>query len=74
MGKPLFERPSLELVGAHVVGSGVSELVHVGPAFLRQGATANDIAETLYNYPTLSDTYRHAATKALAENRRRASR
>jgi NAD(P) transhydrogenase len=74
MVKLLFERPSLQLAGAHVVGSGASELVHVGQAFLRQGATANDIAETLYNYPTLSDMYRHAATKALAENRRRARR
>ena len=38
-------------------------------AFLRYGATANDIAELLYNYPTLSDMYRHAALKALAEHR-----
>src|SRR5512143_1845964 len=74
MVKLVFERPSLKLVGAHVVGSGASELIHIGQAFLRQGATATDIAETLYNYPTLSDMYRHAATKALAENRRRASR
>jgi NAD(P) transhydrogenase len=74
MVKLLFERPSLKLVGAHVVGSGASELVHIGQAFLRPGATATDIAETLYNYPTLSDMYRHAATKALAEDRRRASR
>jgi NAD(P) transhydrogenase len=74
MVKLLFERPSLKLAGAHVVGAAASELVHVGQAFLRQGATATDIAETLYNYPTLSDMYRHAAVKALAENRRRASR
>jgi hypothetical protein len=40
-------------------------------AFLRSGATATEIAETLYNYPTLSDMYRHAALKALAEDRRR---
>jgi NAD(P) transhydrogenase len=56
------------------VGSGASEIVHIGQAFLRQGATATDIAETLYNYPTLSDMYRHAANKALAEDRRRSSR
>ncbi len=74
MVKLLFTRPSLQLAGAHVVGSGASELIHIGQAFLRQQATATDIAETLYNYPTLSDMYRHAATKALAENRRRASR
>jgi NAD(P) transhydrogenase len=66
--KLLFARPSLALLGVHVVGSSASELVHVGEAFLREGATAHDIAELLYNYPTLSDLYRHAATKALAED------
>jgi NAD(P) transhydrogenase len=74
MVKLLFERPALRLAGAHVVGSGASELIHIAEAFLRQGATATDIAETLYNYPTLSDMYRHAANKALAEDRKRASR
>jgi len=72
--KLLFEWPSLQLVGAHVVGTSASELVHIGEAFLHQGATANEIAETIYNYPTLSDMYRHAAVKALAEDRRRKER
>jgi NAD(P) transhydrogenase len=71
MVKLLFERPSLRLVGAHVVGAAASEIIHVGEAFLHSGATATLIAETLYNYPTLSDMYRHAALKALAEDRRR---
>jgi NAD(P) transhydrogenase len=69
--KLLFERPSLRLVGAHVVGAAASEIIHVGEAFLKAGATAAEIAETLYNYPTLSDMYRHAALKALGEDRRR---
>jgi len=72
--KLLFERPSLRLVGAHVVGTSASELIHIGEAFLSQGATATEIAETIYNYPTLSDMYRHAATKALGEDRRRRER
>ncbi len=66
MLKLVFERPSLRLVGAHVVGSAASEIIHIGQALLRSSATAHDIAETLYNYPTLSDMYRHAALKALA--------
>jgi NAD(P) transhydrogenase len=70
--KLVFERPSLRLVGAHIVGTAASELIHIGEAFLHQGATATEIAETIYNYPTLSDMYRHAAVKALAEDRRRA--
>jgi len=71
--KLVFERPSLRLVGAHIVGTSASELIHIGEAFLHQGATATEIAETIYNYPTLSDMYRHAASKALAEDRRRTS-
>ncbi len=69
--KLLFERPSLKLAGAHVVGNAASEIIHVAEAFIRHGATANDIAELLYNYPTFSDMYRHAALKALAEHSRR---
>jgi NAD(P) transhydrogenase len=69
--KLLFERPSLKLAGAHVVGNAASEIIHVAEAFLRHGATATDIAELLYNYPTFSDMYRHAALKALAEDRAR---
>jgi NAD(P) transhydrogenase len=67
MMKLLFERPSLKLVGAHVVGASASEVIHVAEAFLRSGATATDIAELIYNYPTLSDMYRHAALVALSE-------
>jgi NAD(P) transhydrogenase len=71
MLKLLFEQGSMRLLGVHVVGTSASELVHVGQAFLRAGATAWLIAETPYNYPTLSDLYRHAALKALSEHRHR---
>jgi NAD(P) transhydrogenase len=72
--KLLFEAGSLRLLGVHVIGYGASELVHVGQAFLRSEADAELIAETLFNYPTLSDLYRHAAQEALAASRRRLSR
>jgi NAD(P) transhydrogenase len=65
MLKLLFEAGSLRLVGAHMIGHGASELIHIGQAFLRASATAPQIAETLYNYPTLADLYRHAAIKAI---------
>jgi NAD(P) transhydrogenase len=69
--KLLFERDSLALRGVHIIGHTASELIHTGQAFLDADADAPHIAETLYNYPTLSDMYRHAAVKALAEDRRR---
>ena len=65
MLKLLFAQDGMTLVGVHIVGTGASELVHTGQAFLRSGTTAGEIADTLYNYPTLSDLYRHAAFDAL---------
>jgi NAD(P) transhydrogenase len=69
--KLLFDAKTLRLLGVHIVGQGASELIHTGQAFLYEGTTAAEIAETIYNYPTLSDLYRHAALSALHEVRRR---
>jgi len=70
MLKLLFAKEDLRLLGAHMIGTNATELIHIGQAFLRAGARAPQIAETLFNYPTLADLYRHAALKAiLAWNR-----
>jgi NAD(P) transhydrogenase len=63
--KLLFERDTLALRGVHIIGHIASELIHTGQAFLDANADAAHIAETLYNYPTFSDMYRHAALVAL---------
>jgi NAD(P) transhydrogenase len=63
--KLIFARDTLELVGVHIIGHTASELIHTGQAFLDARADATHIAETLYNYPTFSDMYRHAALVAL---------
>jgi NAD(P) transhydrogenase len=63
--KLLFERDTLVLRGVHIIGHSASELIHTGQAFLDANADAAHIAETLYNYPTFSDMYRHAALVAL---------
>jgi len=64
--KLLFERDTLVLRGVHIIGHSASELIHTGQAFLDADADAAHIAETLYNYPTFSDMYRHAALVALS--------
>jgi NAD(P) transhydrogenase len=69
--KLLFETESLQLLGVHVIGTSASELVHIGQAFMKGQADAWQIAETLYNYPSLSDLYRHAALEAIAAKRRK---
>ena len=65
--KLLFDAGDGRLLGVHIVGDSASELVHIGQAYLNMEATAFDIAESIYNYPTLADLYRHAAQTAAAE-------
>jgi NAD(P) transhydrogenase len=65
--KLLFDATDGRLLGVHIVGHGASELVHVGQAYLNMKATAFDIGEAIYNYPTLADMYRHAAQTAAAQ-------
>jgi len=69
--KMLCEAGDGKLLGIHVVGQAASELIHTGQAYLRMGATCYEIAGALFNYPTLSDLYRHAALEAIAAIRRR---
>jgi NAD(P) transhydrogenase len=71
MLKAVYDAQSMRLRGVHIIGSNASELIHVGQAFLRSGASAHQVAETPYNYPSLSDLYRHSAQKALGEHRKR---
>jgi len=69
--KLLCDADSGRLLGVHIVGTAASELIHIGQAYMRSGATVAQIGESLFNYPTLADLYRHAALRALAEQRRR---
>ncbi len=69
--KILFDIESMRILGVHVIGPAASELIHIGQAFFYGGVDAGKIAETLYNYPTLSDLYRHAALEGLAAKRRK---
>jgi NAD(P) transhydrogenase len=63
--KLVFDRSSRRLVGCHCVGERASELVHVGHAVLTLGGTVETFIEMVFNYPTLSETYKYAAYDAL---------
>jgi len=56
----------MRLLGVHIIGSNACELIHTGQAYLRMNATADQMANQIFNYPSLSDLYRHAALEALA--------
>jgi NAD(P) transhydrogenase len=66
MTKLVFERSSRRLVGCHCLGERASELVHVGQAVMTLEGTVDTLIEMVFNYPTLSETYKYAAYDALA--------
>ena len=61
------------VLGVHVIGTGATELVHIGQAVMAQGPGGLDFLETaVFNYPTFAESYKVAALDA--GNRIRAAR
>ena len=62
--KMLFHREDRRLLGAHAIGTGATELIHVGQAVLTLGAGLDYFLGTVFNYPTLAECYKVAALDA----------
>ena len=62
--KMLFEKHTQKLLGVHCIGTGATELVHVGQAVLKLGGGLDYFMETVFNYPTLAECYKVAAYDA----------
>jgi len=62
--KLLFHREDKRLLGVHIIGTGATELVHIGQAVLGLGAGLDYFMETVFNYPTLAECYKVAALDA----------
>ncbi len=65
MVKLVFDAGTRRLAGAHIIGDGAAELLHIGQAMITLGGTVDTLVETVFNYPTLSDCYKYAAYDAL---------
>ena len=64
MMKLLFCLADRKLLGAHIVGEGATELIHIGQAVLNLGGTVDYFVENAFNYPTLAEGYKIAALDA----------
>jgi NAD(P) transhydrogenase len=64
MLKMLFHREDHRLLGVHCIGSGATELVHIGQAVLGLGGGLDYFLRTVFNYPTLAECYKVAALDA----------
>ena len=59
--KLLFHTRTRKILGVHIIGEGASELVHIGQAVLAFGGSVDYFVETVFNYPTLAESYKTAA-------------
>jgi len=64
MLKMLFSLEDQRLLGVHVIGVGATEVIHIGQAVISLGGTLNYFVESVFNYPTLAESYKVAALDA----------
>lgn len=62
--KLLFHRENRRLLGVHAIGTGATELIHIGQAVLDLGGGLDYFLRTVFNYPTLAECYKVAALDA----------
>ncbi len=61
MVKVLEDVATKKVVGAHMVGAGVGEMIGEICVAMEFGASAEDIARTCHAHPTMSEAIREAA-------------
>lgn len=62
--KMLFHRDTRQLLGVHAIGTGATELIHIGQAIIGLGGDLDYFVRTVFNYPTLAECYKVAALDA----------
>ncbi len=65
MLKILFHPESRQVLGVHIIGTGATELIHIGQAVMALDARMNYFIDSAFNYPTLAECYRVAALNGL---------
>lgn len=65
MLKLLIHQESHAILGVHIIGTGATELVHIGQCAIAFKATAEYFVNTVFNYPTLAECYKVAAWNGL---------
>ncbi|MCA9310910.1 MAG: Si-specific NAD(P)(+) transhydrogenase [Phycisphaerales bacterium] len=61
MLKLLIHQETRQILGVHVLGSGATEIIHIGQAVMSLNGTVDYFIETVFNYPTLAECYKVAA-------------
>jgi NAD(P) transhydrogenase len=69
MLKLLVEPETHRLLGVHVFGTGATEIIHIGQAVMGCQGTVDYLVDTVFNYPTLAESYKVAALDAMNKMR-----
>jgi len=59
--KILFHRKTRKILGVHIIGTGATELVHIGQAVMAFDGTIDYFVDSVFNYPTFAECYKVAA-------------
>lgn len=62
--KLIFHRETKKILGVHAIGTGATELIHIGQAVMALGGGLDYFIQTVFNYPTLAECYKVAALDA----------
>ena len=65
--KVVRHRQTEQILGVHMFGHNVTELVASAGAFIQQKATAHDVLHTVFSHPTLSETVKEATEDSLGQ-------
>jgi NAD(P) transhydrogenase len=63
--KLLVSPDDRRLLGVHVLGTGATDLVHIGQAVMGGESTVDFLVSAVFNYPTFAESYKIAALDAL---------
>ncbi|MEM1166451.1 MAG: Si-specific NAD(P)(+) transhydrogenase [Planctomycetota bacterium] len=61
MLKLLIHQETRHVLGAHAIGTGATELIHIAQAVMAHNGTVDYFVDTVFNYPTLAECYKVAA-------------
>jgi len=63
--KIIFDPKNLEILGAHIIGRGASELIHIAQLAISFKAKIDYFVEEVFNFPTFAEMYRIAALNGI---------
>jgi NAD(P) transhydrogenase len=59
--KLLFDPDSLRILGAHAIGTGASELIHIAQSVMTLGGTLEYFRDAVFSHPSWAEVYKIAA-------------